>query len=274
MAFITLTTDFGEKDPYVGAVKGAIYQALPSARIVDISHSISPFSITEAAYIIRNAYYSFPKNTIHIIGVDAEYTPDNKHIAVLLNGHYFLCADNGIMSMITQKIVPEELVEINIHNYVISNFPVLDVFVKCATYLAEGGALSVIGKPIAEIKQLQDLQPVVFSDQKSIRGSVMYIDNYGNVVTNITKSLFDEIRKGRKFVINARKVRFEKILERYSDVLNHKSGYQTDGEKLALFNAAGFLELAIYKSNPYSIGAASTLFGLAYRDYITIDFLD
>uniref|UniRef100_UPI0030D78422 SAM hydrolase/SAM-dependent halogenase family protein n=1 Tax=uncultured Planktosalinus sp. TaxID=1810935 RepID=UPI0030D78422 len=108
MPIITLTTDFGEKDHFAGAVKGAIYSELETIKIVDISHSVSPFHITEAAYIIQNAYRSFPKGTIHIVGIDSELTPENKHIAVLLDDHYFICADNGIVSLITQEMKPQK----------------------------------------------------------------------------------------------------------------------------------------------------------------------
>ena len=97
MPIITLTTDFGEKDHFAGAVKGGIYSALDQVRIVDISHSISPFHISEAAYIIQNAYKSFPTGTIHIIGIDSELNPENKHIAVYLDGHYFICADISLI---------------------------------------------------------------------------------------------------------------------------------------------------------------------------------
>ncbi|MCB0428385.1 MAG: SAM-dependent chlorinase/fluorinase, partial [Mangrovimonas sp.] len=128
MAIITLTTDFGEKDHFAGAVKGAIYSEFPELKIVDISHSISPFNIMEAAYVIQNAYSSFPKGTIHIIGIDSELSPENKHIAVKLDDHFFICANNGIMSMLCSEIAPERIVEINIHDKIESNFPVLDVF--------------------------------------------------------------------------------------------------------------------------------------------------
>ena len=154
MSIITLTTDFGEKDHFVGGVKGAIYAELDSVRIVDISHSISPFHITEAAYIIQNAYNSFPKGTIHIIGIDSGLTPENKHIAVHLDGHYFICANNGIVSMIASEIRPENIVEINIHDRLHSNFPVRDVFVQVACHIARGGTLEVIGKQISGIKEL------------------------------------------------------------------------------------------------------------------------
>lgn len=276
MPIITLTTDFGEKDHFVGAVKGAIYSELSDIRIVDISHSISPFNITEAAYVIQNAFNSFPKGSIHIIGIDSELNPENKHIALKLDGHYFVCANNGIMSLIAAEIVPEKIVEINIHDRIETNFPVLDVFVQVACHIARGGTLEVIGKTIQDIKHLTGIKPVVNTDESQIIGNVIYIDNYGNVVTNITRKLFKDVGKGRNFEISARNYKFKQIHERYSDSINftvEKHKREEDGKKLALFNSGDFLELAIYKSNPQTVGSASTLFGLRFRDTITINFL-
>lgn len=275
MPIITLTTDFGEKDHFAGAVKGAIYSELNTIRIVDISHSISPFHIAEAAYIIQNAYKSFPKGTIHIIGIDSEMTPENKHIAVLLDDHYFICADNGIISLITQELRPQKIVEINIHDRVISDFPVLDVFVKVACHLARGGTLEVIGKEITEIKELKGVAPVIQEKQHQIVGNVIYIDNYGNVVTNITKKLFEKIGLGKPFIISARTVKFKEVYSKYSDAINFDlppEKREEDGKKLAIWNASGYLELAIYKSNPQTVGSASTLFGLYFRDTVTVNF--
>ena len=276
MPIITLTTDFGEKDHFAGAVKGGIYSALDQVRIVDISHSISPFHISEAAYIIQNAYKSFPTGTIHIIGIDSELNPENKHIAVYLDGHYFICADNGIISMITQEFRPEKMVEINIHDRLVSNFPVLDVFVEVACHIARGGTLDVIGKDIQQIKQLKGITPVINADATQIIGNVIYIDNYGNVITNINRTLFENTGTGRGFNISARTVRFNKVFERYSDAINfdvHPDRREEDGKKLAVWNSSGYLELAIYKSNPSTVGSASTLFGLGYRDTVTVKFL-
>ncbi|MDX1463813.1 MAG: SAM-dependent chlorinase/fluorinase, partial [Marinirhabdus sp.] len=260
MPIITLTTDFGEKDHFAGAVKGAIYSELEDIRIVDISHSISPFHSTEAAYIVQNAYKSFPQGTVHIVGIDSELNPENKHIALLLDGHYFVCADNGIISMLASEINPEKIVEINIHDRIISNFPVLDVFVKVACHLARGGTLEVIGKPISEIKQLVGIKPVVNREGNQIIGNVIYIDNYGNVVSNINRTLFEDIGKGRSFRITARRANFEEIHTRYSDAINFESPKERreeDGKKLAVWNSSGFLELAIYKSNPTTVGSAA-----------------
>eukprot|EP01093_Parvamoeba_rugata_P015631 TRINITY_DN5522_c0_g3_i1.p1 TRINITY_DN5522_c0_g3~~TRINITY_DN5522_c0_g3_i1.p1 ORF type:complete len:218 (+),score=33.25 TRINITY_DN5522_c0_g3_i1:241-894(+) len=195
MAIITLTTDFGEKDHFAGAIKGAIYSELEQINIVDISHSISPFNISEAAYIIQNAYSSFPKGTIHLIGIDSELSPENKHIAVKLDDHYFICANNGIMSMICAEIAPEKIVEINIHDRVETNFPVLDIFVKVACHIARGGTLDVIGKVINTIKPIKNLVPFVNDEYNQIIGTVIYIDNYGNVVTNIKRNFLKRFRK-------------------------------------------------------------------------------
>ena len=274
MAIITLTTDFGEKDHFAGAVKGAIYTELPTAKIVDISHSIAPFHITEASYIIKNAYRSFPEGSIHIIGVDSELTPENKHIALKLDGHFFICANNGILSLIASEFVPEKIVEINIHDKIQSNFPVLDVFVKVAGHLSRGGTLEVIGKTIPEIKQLKEMEPLINQEKNQIKGNVIYIDNYGNVVTNISKKLFDKVGKGRKFSMRARTATFNEIFSTYSEAINFDTEMvnREDGKKLAIFNSGGYIELAIYKSNPSTVGSASTLFGLEYRDTVTVEF--
>ena len=277
MPIITLTTDFGIKDPSAAAVKGAIYSEISDATIVDITHEISPFQIEEGAYIIQNAYKNFPKGSIHIIGIDSELTPEKKHIAVLLDGHYFICADNGIISLIINEINPENCVEINLPDSAPSNFPELNIFAKVACHILRGGTLEVIGRAHNGIKQLKGVSPVINKGGNQIVGHVIYIDNYGNVITNITKNLFKEVKKDRDFKITARSISFNKIVDRYSEVINFdidKLKREEDGKKIALFNTNGYLELAIYKSNPQTYGAANTLFGLKYRDPINVTFED
>lgn len=275
MPIVTLTTDFGYKDPSVAMVKAALYTECKELTILDISHEVSPFHITEAAYIIKNAYESFPKGSIHLIGVDAELTPENKHVAILLDGHYFICANNGILSLIASEIKPTSIVEINIHTQAEHMLTHLGVFVKVAAHIARGGKLEVVGKPLPEMNQLKNLEPLVNEKQLQLIGHVIYIDNYGNVVTNITKKRFLEVGKGRAFKINARQITFSKIFNSYSEAINFtlpKDKREEEGKKLALFNSAGYLELAIYKSNPHTVGSASTLFGLKLTNTITIHF--
>ena len=274
MSLITLTTDFGTKDHFVGAVKGAIYTELPNAKIVDITHQITPFSITETAYILKNSYKSFPKGTIHIIGVDSELSEDNKHIALELDDHFFICPDNGIISMIALEINPKKIVEINIHDRVESTFPVLDVFVKVACHISRGGTLAVIGKEIQSYKKITEIQPKVDQNQTKIIGGVIYIDNYGNIISNIKKKMFNEVGKGRPFKVTASRYSFTKIYNKYNEIVDRtvENIQLFDGSRLALFNSAEYLEIAVYKSNLKTVGGASTLLGLDYRDSITIEF--
>ncbi len=276
MAIITLTTDFGHKDHFVGAIKGTIYNELSDAKIVDISHSISPFNIQECAYILKNSYKAFPPGTIHIVGVDSEPTVENKHIAVYVDGHFFISANNGVISLITSEIKPEKIVEIHIPNPVHGSFPVLDVFVQVACHIARGGKLEVVGKPFEDLKLLKEFSPRVINDGNTIVGSVIYIDNYGNVISNIQRSLFEAYRNGRNFEILARNKKILTIYNKYSEIIDFsqdKSKRKGPGDLLALFNSAGYIELAIYKSDLNTVGGASTLLGLDYRDTITINFL-
>ena len=126
-----------------------------------------------------------------------------------------------------------------------------------------------------EIKEVTGVRPVINPTENQILGSVIYIDNFGNVVTNITERLFSEYRKGRSYTIFAKSIKFDSIHASYTEAINFsipKENRDEDGKKIALFNAAGHLELSIYKSNPQTVGSASSLFGLEFRDTITIKF--
>lgn len=274
MSIITLTTDFGLKDHFVGALKGKLISEHPEVQIVDISHDVDLFNISEASYIINASYNNFPKKTVHLIGIDSERTNENKHIALQWNDHFFVCADNGILSILTQKIIPQKIVEINIHDRLPDGSSDLDVFVKVACHLSKGGALSVIGKEIKQIKVVNELQAVAASDFNSIKGYVVYIDHFGNCVTNISKKMFSEIGRNRSFEIKFGNKSIKKIHSGYSDFkISEKYTLKDfEGEKLALFNEADFLEIAIYKSNPQTVGSAKSLLGLKYRDVVSIIF--
>ena len=177
MAIITLTTDFGLKDHYVAAVKGAIYSEISEVTIVDVSHKVTPFNYKEASYIIKNAYQSFPKGTIHIIGVDSELNSETQHIAMLFDGHYFICANNGILSVLNTTKHPEKLIEITTHQQLNDNFPVKNVFTKIACHLARGGNLDLIGRPFKALKEVTDITPIVNPEKSMIVGHIQYIDN-------------------------------------------------------------------------------------------------
>ena len=272
MSIITLTTDYGLKDHFVGALKGKLLSEFSEAAIIDISHNIDAFNVAEASYIIGAAYGSFPKGTVHLIGVDIELNAENQHIAMQWNDQYFICADNGILSILIQKIVPQKLVAINIHDRLPNDATDLDVFVKVACHLAKGGLLNVIGKEIKAIKEVTELQAVAQENQ--IKGYVIYSDHLGNAVTNISKKMFLELGKARTYEIHFKNKTIKTILPKYSDIgISEKYPLKYyEGEKLAIFNEAGFLEIAIFRSNPDTVGSANSLLGLSYRDVVTIEF--
>ena len=261
---ITLISDMGLKDYYVASVKGAIYSQLPNANIVDISHDIPPFDIIHASFVIKNTFKQFPKNSVHIISIDAELNEDNKHIIVKNHDQYFIGADNGIFSLIFDK-QPDGAWEINNNDNLIDfSFPTKDIFVPVACHLARGGLPALVGKEIDKIKTKQFFRPTI--DNNSIKGMVCYIDKYGNLMTNITKQIFKEVGKNRSFKIFLTKSDFtiKKIHHSYNEV--------PEGERIALFGSSGFLEIAINKGVKGSGGGASQLFGITINDIISLEF--
>ena len=156
-----------------------------------------------------------------------------------------------------------------------TSFPVLDVFVKVACHIARGGTLEVIGKVINSIKPIKNLIPFVNDEKTQIIGNVIYIDNYGNVVTNISRSFFESIQKTRAYEISARNYKFKTIHNKYSDIVNFsipEERRNDEGRRLVVFNASGYLEIAVYKSNTETVGSASSLMGLKLMDTVTVSF--
>ncbi len=274
MSIITLTTDFGHKDYFVGALKGKILSEHKEAVIVDISHEIDLFNTLEASYCIEAAYHNFPKGTIHIIGVDSERVGDTQHIAMQWDDHYFICADNGILNTLIQKKIPQKIVAITIHDRLNTDVSDMDVFVAVACHIARGGLLNVIGKEIPSLKPVSVLTSSITNDLSEIKGQIVYIDSFGNCVTNISHKQFNDTIRGRKFEIVIKNKKFSRLHKSYSDfpVSDVKQLKDLEGDFLALFNENGYLEIAIYKSNPKTVGSAATLLGLHFRDTVSIKF--
>ena len=276
MAIITLTTDFGTKDHFVAAIKGRILSEVPQTTIVDISHEISPFDIHECAYILGAVYQEFPKGTIHLIGLESEASPENEHLLVSMNDHFFIAADNGVLSILAATQTPEKIGRIRLPHSDMSSFPEVDVFAKVACHLARGGKEEVVSQPYDTLKEIKIIQPRVSNNGATLTGNVIYIDHYGNVVTNITKALFDAYRNGRSFELVARRQKLNQIFKNYNDLIDFtlpKNQRKGPSDFLALFNALGYLELAIFKSDLQTVGGASSLIGRKRDDIITINFL-
>ena len=274
MSIITLITDFGHKDYFVGALKGKILSEQKEAIIVDISHEIDLFNTLEASYCIEAAYSNFPKGTIHIIGVDSERVGDTQHIAMQWDDHYFICADNGILNTLIQKIIPQKIVAITIHDRLNTDVSDMDVFAAVACHISRGGLLNVIGKEIKSLKEVSVLTSAISNDLTEIKGQIVYIDSFGNCVTNISQKQFNDTVRGRKFEIIIKNKKISRLHRSYSDfpISDTKQLKDLEGDFLALFNENGYLEIAIYKSNPKTVGSASTLLGLHFRDSISVKF--
>src|ERR1700761_2911452 len=188
MAIITLTTDLGDKDIYQAALKGSILKLLPSVNIVDITNSISAYNIQQAAFILKNSFYYFPDATVHLIGIDTVFNEETKYLAIKYKNHFFVGADNGIFSLMFDA-EPDEMVELNImQDLKFLHFPLADIFVKAACHLADGGKMAKIGVPVPDIERKMNLQPAV--EKNLIKGVVIYIDSFQNVITNISKDFF------------------------------------------------------------------------------------
>lgn len=247
MPLITLTSDIGNQDYLVAAVKAQLLKINPDFQIIDISHNIPPFNYPQAAYVCRSAIKNFPDFTYHIILVNLF---ENKPEQLLLAYHknqYLLCADNGLLTMILEE-KPEMVIGIQLDKLAIKNtIYCTDMMGKAVSQLVNGEPIQNIGVPDVSYMEKNHLRPLL--DKHWIEGQIIFIDNFENVIVNITREQFEEQRKGRSFrIVFKRDEVIDRISESYADV--------SEGEKLALFNSAGYLEIAINKGN------AAGLFGL------------
>ena len=256
MGVITLISDWGYKDYYTAAVKGVIYKSLPEAHVVDITHNIEPFNIDEAAYVLRNAYTNFPEGTVHLIALNTEESINHPHSVAFYKNQYFIGTDNGIFSLIFDS-KPEKMVELDIpHETEHVTFSTRDRFVKAAVHLANGGKIEELGDIRSEMTDKMLFEPGI--DKNFIRGMIIHIDPYENLVTNVPKKLFMETVKNKKFTISFRSNEVTKISYSYGDV--------RPGEIVAMFSSTDMLEIAINK------GKAASLLGLKNKDAILINF--
>ncbi|HMU69019.1 MAG TPA: SAM-dependent chlorinase/fluorinase [Chitinophagales bacterium] len=256
MPIVTLTSDLGVKDYYVAVLKGKLLSGAPQALIVDISHEIAPFNIQEAAFVMRNACFHFPPSTIHLVSVHAESRSPVKAVAIRMRDQYFIGMDNGLFSLMVED-APDQIVEIPISHGQQSSFAAKDILVHAAISLLQGKTLQQIGTPLGSLETKTYLRPP--DNAYLIRANIAYIDRFGNLIINITKERFEKLRGGREFVINYKRTEeIREISSTYTDV--------PEGEKLALFNSSGYLEIAIHKGN------ASQLLGLHLDNTIQIEF--
>lgn len=269
MSIITLLSDWGNKDHYVASVKGRIYTYFAEAVIVDISHDIPFFDLGKAAHVLKNAYINFPKGSIHIIGVNAVASIEMPHIIVEYGGHYFIGADNGIFSLLFPEI-PQHVWEVNVMQDSLSfTFPCLDVFPKVAAKIAKKEDFGTFTYP-SRIKTILSPSCPAYSHNADaegnlidgfIRGRVVYIDCYGNLITDIPRHRFEEFYANfAKFELSISKETFTRLHQAYQDV--------PMGDLVALFGADDMLQVAICQ------GPASTLLNIKTGEYVNIKWTE
>jgi len=253
MPIITLLSDWGLTDHYVASVKGAILSRIPDAVIVDISHNIRLFDIKHASFVMRNAWRSFPAGTIHIIGVDSIESDKHPHVIVKSEGHYFIGADTGLISIILDER-PDKIISISVNqDSGYFTFPSRDRFVKVATMLAKGTSMDELGEPLDSLNPKTLLQP--HFDGKTIYGNVMHIDNYENVYVNITDRFVRDSLGKNTYRVICKKDIFP-LVKAYGDV--------REGNLCALFASNGFLQLAVNR------GKAASLQGISIDNEVLV----
>ena len=275
MEVITLTTDFGTKNFWLSAIKTKLLKALPEYSIVDISHEISPYNYLECAYIIRSSIpFSHPW-TIHIIGFEVSPTPESQILIIQYKNQYFIVGDNGLMGLIASKNSFDKIISVSELYIKRSSFMTLDTLTPLAIELAKNKSPEKLGTEVTEIELLKPELPILNSKASKIIGQIIFIDRFGNLVTNISKTDFYSIGRDQHFRIIARGFRIETIYDSYADcAIKANTTKSPLGSKFALFNSNNLLELGIYKGDPKTVGSANTLYGLKYRDHITIEFFE
>ena len=246
MSLLTLTSEIGHQDYLISAIKAKLLGIDPGFTILDISHSLSPFNYPQAAYICKNAFVNFPEYTYHLILLNLFERPPKQLLLAFHHDQYILCADNGLLTMILED-EPEMVIGVPLPPDTYNTLQMVELMGRTVQQLANGTSIKDLGVPDIAYLEKKPLKPVM--DESGMEGQILLIDNFENVVVNITKDQFEKQRKGRAFRITFKRDEvIDKISATYADV--------AEGEKLALFNSAGYLEIAINKGN------AAGLFGL------------
>ncbi|MEK6322430.1 MAG: SAM-dependent chlorinase/fluorinase [Acidobacteriota bacterium] len=239
-SLISMTTDFGEADYYVPAMKGVIYSINPAAEIIDLTHLIPPHDIYAAAFTLVCCYKDFPKNTLHLVVVDPSVGSSRRPIMVMADDYNFIGPDNGVFSYIYQRAQVNRVVHFTTEHYfrqpVSSTFHGRDVFAPCAAYVSKLVDWRMMGEEISDPVRFNTPTPV-FVSENHVRGTVIHVDRFGNVITNITPAELTEdlVRAGARVRIGKHEA---------ARVLSHFA-QANPNELFAYFGSAGFLELAV-----------------------------
>lgn len=244
---ITLLTDFGTKSGYTACVKGVILRINPKVQIVDITHQINPFDVWEACFVLSNFYQYFPKDTIHLVVVDPGVGSPRKAILLRTEKYFFLGPDNGVFSYVFDKEKILEIKNITNQKYFIGKpsftFHARDIFAPVAGYISLGVKIDEFGPDAKDCYKFRIPSPGIYKDK--IVGEIIYVDKFGNLITNIDQNLVDSFTKKGSFEIVFKKRRIKKIS------LSYFEGRRK--EILAILGSSGLLEISSFEGNAQKI---------------------
>ncbi len=260
MSIVTLLTDLGYRDPYLAMAKGKLISGIKGLQVVDISHDpIVTADEMVGSYMLRNVVPQFPKGTVHIVSVNTTLDFGSRFVAFEHKGHFFIGADRGIFYMFLAEH-PEKVYDITSYSKAFTTFPLMDIFIPVAIDLSHGKKMEEIGA--AEIKLVEKTMFHPTVEPNRIVGSILYVDVYGNLITNISKNLFEKVRNGRRFSIYVRSANYNitKISNNYNEAI--------EGEMVGVINYAGLIEIAMHNAN------CAKMLGVEVRSSIVAQFMD
>jgi len=253
VSIVTLTTDLGYRDPYLGIVKARLYGLYPDVKIIDLACDVRINAISDAAFVLKNALEHFPENTVHLVGVklivnNSQLNENNKgidntrYLLTRYKNQYIVCLDNGLLSLMDEGF-NAPVYQIYFDDASAHKFYMKDVFAGVAAHLLQE-------KPIEEIALKTDdyYKAFLFNSYKNdyqLRGKNLYVDDYGNVITNISRDEFYQVKGNRSFNIILPGALISEISDTYDDV--------KFGDVLALFNSFGLLEIAVNGKSAYQM---------------------
>jgi len=239
MSVVSLITDFGLRDNFVGLIKAVILKINPKSQIVDICHDIKPQDISEAAFLLKNSFRYFPSGTVHLVVVDPGVGSKRKKILVKTKNYFFIAPDNGVLSLALRDERPLKIIEITNKKYFLKptsdTFHGRDIFAPVAAYLSKGENIQKFGKPAKSFKTLE--LPRIKVSNHELNGEIVYIDRFGNLVSNIDKYALRKFIKNKRFKISIKNKTIDKLSSSYC------AG--THFGPLALIDSFNLLEIAI-----------------------------
>lgn len=255
---IALLSDFGSTDHYVGTMKGVMLGICPDATLVDITHGIAPHDVLDGALELAAAYRFFPAGTIFLAVVDPGVGSSRRGMAAELGDYRFVCPDNGLLTAVARELPPKKLVELTERRYarptVSRTFEGRDRFAPAAAWLAKGIQMPALGRNLADFQRIDIPQVTVTDDE--VRGAVLRIDGFGNLVTNIDRKSFEKFARGAGVHVNGGGATVGRLVATYADI--------QPGEVCALFGSTDHLELAA------NAGSAAIALGLARGAVVAI----